>query len=143
MSSVVCVTYTIENKLEIGPRPGGVDITVEIDLSTTSRSTPVAIGICTWSGDIEVRGQLTCTRRRFLAPFHHYLVIFHTWEINKWTSVVSRNMRECTTAPREFLHAVSNYSSKPSFPPGFYHFATLQTFRFPTRAYSISYFTSL
>lgn len=76
ISSGVRDTYTIDDKLEIQTMSESVDITIKIDLSTTSRSTPVTIFITTMSGDIKVKGQLTSTA---LQPPHRLCTInLHT-----------------------------------------------------------------
>lgn len=58
VSSDVLNTYTIDDELEIKTMSGDVEIFINIDLSTTSRSTPVFIDINTMSGDINVTGKL-------------------------------------------------------------------------------------
>lgn len=76
MSSSVFGIYTIDDELEIDIMSGSVDIMVNIDLSTTSRSTPDTIDVETMSGDIKIRGQLTSTA---LQPPHRLCVInLHT-----------------------------------------------------------------
>ena len=76
VSSSVRGTYTIDDELKIETMSGSVDITVKVDLSTTSRSSPVTIAINTMSGGIKVKGQLTSTTLQ--SPHRPCTINLHT-----------------------------------------------------------------